>query len=63
MEEVNSMKTDKLEGMEFCERYVKNLGHQIQTIFWTKEDDEGHQWFQITWIEIVSQIKKRGSKT
>ena len=57
MEEINSLKTDKLDGMTFCERYVAALGHQIQTIFWLKEDANGHHWFEVSYIE-----KKKGGR-
>ena len=52
-EEVNSFKTDKMEGMEFCERYIRNLGKDLRTIFWLREDANGHHIFEVGYTTVL----------
>jgi len=45
--EVNSYKKDKLEGMEACVKMLVDEGKDLRSIFWIKEDEEGHHWFEV----------------
>jgi len=59
VEEVNSLKTDKLEGMEFCERYIRNLGKDLRTIFWLREDENGNHVFEVGYTTVVKATKDK----
>ena len=61
IEEVNSLKTDKGEGMDFCVRYITNLGKELRTVMWLREDANGHHIFEVgytTVLHLESKAKK-----
>lgn len=46
-EEINSMKTDKLEGMEAVIEIIKDKGYDLRLIVHLREDEEGHHIFSV----------------
>ena len=46
-EEINSMKSDKLEGMEVVMEIVKSKGHDLRLITHLREDEEGYHIFTV----------------
>ena len=56
-EVINSKMTDKMAGMDFCEKFIRALDKQISSIIWVKEDDNGHHWFNVTWLVESSNSK------
>ena len=54
-EVINSQETNKELGLLFCEKLLRLQGKDVRTIFWEKEDDEGHHHFVCSWtVQIVS---------
>jgi len=47
VEEINSMKTDKLEGMEYVMEIVRAKGHDLRLIHHIREDENGHHIFMV----------------
>ena len=45
--EINSMKTDKLEGMEYIMEVIKDKGYDLRLIAHLREDEEGHHIFTV----------------
>ena len=58
-EEVNSLKTDKEEGMEYCVRYVTNLKKDLRTVFWLREDKDGHHIFEVAYTTVLHAIEAK----
>ena len=62
-EEINSMKTDKLEGMEAVMEMVKSKGHDLRLIVHLREDENGHHIFTVhydprqNWKPLVALAK------
>ena len=54
---INSKETDKELGMQFCEKLMRLEGKDVRTIFWAKEDEEGHHHFYCSWTVQESKIK------
>ena len=52
--EINSYKTDKLEGMEACIKILVDEGKDLRSIFWIKEDEEGHHWFEVNFAIVAT---------
>ena len=46
---INSQETDKMIGMDFCEKLLRLEGKDIRTIFWVKTDVNGHHHYEVSW--------------
>lgn len=56
-EEINSGMTDKIEGMDYCEKHVRDRGLDLRTIFWLREDENGHQVFEVGYTTVVKKLR------
>ena len=62
-EEINSMKTEKLEGMEAVMEIVKEKGYDLRLIVHLREDENGHHIFTVhydprqNWSSLVELAK------
>ena len=55
---INSQETDKMIGMDFCEKLLRLEGKDIRTIFWVKTDVNGHHHYEVSWSEIKHASSK-----
>lgn len=46
---VNTKTKDKMTAMDVCEKMLRDEGKDLRSIVWVKEDEEGHQWFEVTY--------------
>ena len=59
IEEINSLNTDKMQGMDYCVNYITKLGKDLRTIFWLREDENGHQIFEVGYTTVLKSIDKQ----
>ena len=57
MEEVNSFKKDKMEGMDWLVEDIRASGKDLRSIIWIREDEEGNQWFAIEYVSRLDRAK------
>ena len=49
---INTKTTDKMTAMDVCEKMMREEGKDLRSIVWVKEDEEGFQWFEVTYTVV-----------
>ena len=44
---INSEMSDKMLAMEFCEKLIRVEGKDLRSMFWVKQDEKGHHWYEV----------------
>ena len=61
-EEVNSGLVDKMKGMDYCEKHVRDRGLDLRTIMWIREDEKGHQIFEVGYTTVLKSESRKSPR-
>ena len=50
---INTKTKDKATAIDVCQKMMRDKGMDVRCIVWMKEDEHGHQWFQVSYTMVV----------